>query len=85
MRMKERCCDQVVRVTWLWCRKLLEDHEFWALLSDDWKTVFVHPAVNGYLFCMREGEDSERRGMGSTFHMPFPQYSGPLTPHCLSY
>ena len=32
------------------------------------ETLSVDPAVNGYLFRIREGLGSERRGIGSTFH-----------------
>ena len=39
----------------------------------------VNPAVNGYLFRIREGLGSERRGMGSVFHQLCPRYSGTLT------
>ena len=35
---------------------------------------------NGYLFRIREGSGSERRGMGSTFHQLCPIYSGTHTP-----
>ena len=48
--------------------------------SDDWKTLSVNPAVNGYLFRIRDGYGSERRGMGSAFHQLSPRYSGTLTP-----
>ena len=37
-------------------------------------------AVNGYLLQIREGQGSERRGMGSAFHQLCPRYSGTLTP-----
>ena len=40
----------------------------------------VNPAVNGYLFRIRKGKGSERRGMGSAFHQLCPRYSGTLTP-----
>ena len=40
----------------------------------------VNLAVNEYLFRIREGSGSERRGMGSTFHQLCPRYSGALTP-----
>ena len=46
----------------------------------DWKTLSVNPAVNEYLFRIREGYGSERRGMGSAFHQLCPRYSGTLTP-----
>ena len=42
------------------------------------KTLSVNPAVNGYLFRIREG--SERKGMGSAFHRLCPRYNGALTP-----
>ena len=38
------------------------------------------PAVNGYLFRIREGKGSEMRGMGSAFHQLCPRYSGTLLP-----
>ena len=40
----------------------------------------VNPALNGYLFQIREGLGTERRGMGSGFHQLCPRYSGTLTP-----
>ena len=46
----------------------------------DWKTLSVNPAVNGYLFRIREGYGSERKGTGSAFHQLCPRYSGTLTP-----
>ena len=33
----------------------------------------------GYLFRIREGQGSERRGMGSPFHQLCPRYNGTLT------
>ena len=44
------------------------------------KISLVNPAVNGYLFQIREGLGSERRGMGFAFHQLCPRYSGTLTP-----
>ena len=52
--------------------------EFVAGLHD-WKTLFVNPAVNRYLFRVREG-CSERTGAGSAFPQLCPRYSGTLTP-----
>ena len=52
----------------------------WALACGDWKTLYVGPAVNGYLFLIREGQGSKRRGMDSAFHQLCPRYSGILTP-----
>ena len=40
----------------------------------------VNPAVNGYLFQIREGQGSERRGLSSAFRQLCPKYSGTLTP-----
>ena len=40
----------------------------------------VNPAVNGYLFQIREGQGSESRGMDSAFYQLCPRYSGTLTP-----
>ena len=34
----------------------------WASPCDDWKTLSVNLAVNGYRFRIREGYGSERRG-----------------------
>ena len=48
--------------------------------GNDWKTLNANPAVNGYLFRIREGLGSERRGMGSAFHQLCPRYIGTLTP-----
>ena len=42
------------------------------------KTLSVNPAVNVYLFRIREG--SKRRRMGSAFHRLCPRYNGTLTP-----
>ena len=55
----------------------------WASLCKDWKTLSVHPAVNGYLFRIREGQGSERRGMGFAFHLLCPRYNGTLMPTAL--
>ena len=52
----------------------------WASPCYDWKTLSVNPAVNGYLFRIREDKGRERRGMGSAFHQLCPKYSGTLTP-----
>ena len=43
-----------------------------ASLSDNWKTLHVNPAVNGYLFRIREKLGSGRRWMGSATHLPCP-------------
>ena len=51
-----------------------------GLAMQDWKNLSVNPAVNEYLFLIREGYGSERRGMGSTFHQLCLRYSGTLTP-----
>ena len=51
-----------------------------ALPWNNWKILSVSPAVNGYIFRIREGKGSERRGMGSTFHQLCPIYSRTLTP-----
>ena len=40
----------------------------------------VNPAVDGYLFRIREGLDSEKNGMGSALHQLCPRYNGNLTP-----
>ena len=53
----------------------------WASSCDDLITL-CQPNINGYLFRIREGKDSKRRGMGSTFHQLSPRYSGILTLHC---
>ena len=42
-------------------------------------SLSVNPAVNGYLFQIRESQGSKRRGMGSAFHHLCPRYSGTLT------
>ena len=34
-------------------RKVVSTRQGFAI--DDWKTLFVNPAVNGYLFRIREG------------------------------
>ena len=47
---------------------------------DDWKTLYVPSAVNGYLFRIRESKGSGRRGMDSAFHQLCPRYSGTLNP-----
>ena len=47
---------------------------------DDFKTLSVNPAVNGYFLRIREGQDGERRKMGSAFHQLCPRYSETLTP-----
>ena len=53
----------------------------WAWPCDDLKTLSVNPAVNGYLFRIREGYGSERRGMGSAFN-PVPKKQWDSNPHC---
>ena len=61
----------------------------WALPCKDWKTLSVNPAVNGYLFRIRERKGSEKRGMGSAFHQLCLRYTGesnpPLPLRLLSY
>ena len=47
--------------------------------SDNWKTLFVNPAVNGY----QGGINSERPRMSSALHLLCPRYRGPLTPTAL--
>ena len=50
--------------------------------SDDWKTLSVNSAENGY-FSNQERVNQrkdERKGMGSASHQLCPRYSGPLTP-----
>ena len=54
-----------------------QGHDFEARLHHP---MSVNPVVNGYLFRIREGQGSKRRGMGSTFHWLCPGYSGTLTP-----
>ena len=39
----------------------------------------VNPAVNGYLLRIREGEGTERRGMGYAFHQLCQRYNRTLT------
>ena len=73
----ERRRGRVVRAAGLWCRK--SPYRVSSRLGD-WKTLSVNPAENGYLFRIREGQGSERRGMGSAFHQLCPRYSGTLTP-----
>ena len=47
---------------------------------DDWKTLSVHQAENWLpFFRIREGQGSERRGIGSAVHQPCPRYSETLT------
>ena len=73
----ERRRGRVVRAARLWCRK--SPYRVSSRLGD-WKTLSVNPAENGYLFRIREGQGSERRGMGSAFHQLCPRYSGTLIP-----
>ena len=40
----------------------------------------LNPAINGYLFRIREGEGSYRKGMGSASHQLNLRYNGALTP-----
>ena len=47
----------------------------WASSYDDWKTLSVNPAVNGYLFELGKEKGSERRrGMSCAFHHLCPRY-----------
>ena len=46
--------------------------------AGDCKTLSVNQTVTGFLFQIREGIGSERRGVTSAFHMMCPGYSGPL-------
>ena len=49
--------------------------------SDDWKTLSVSPAVNGYLF--KSGKDKAAKGEG--FAQPFislPKIQWDSNPHC---
>ena len=59
-------------------QKVAVKREFEA--CGDWKTLSVNPALNGYLFRIRAGYGSKRRGVGSAFHQLCPRYSGTLTP-----
>ena len=44
----------------------------------------VNPAVNGCLFRIKEGYDSERRGKGPAYHQICSRDSGTLTPSALT-
>ena len=66
-------CSWVVRAAWLWCRKSPEGCEFEAGLCHPTTENSVNPAVNGYIFRIREGSGSKRRGMGSAFHFSCSQ------------
>ena len=48
-------CSRVVRAAWLWCRKSPEGHVSEAGLCHPTTGNSVNPAVNGYLFRIREG------------------------------
>ena len=74
--------NRVVNDALIWCRELPEGCQIRPRIhhpSDDWKALPVHSAVNGYLFRIREGLGTERRGMGSVFHQLFPRYNGSLS------
>ena len=63
-------------------QKVAVRYEFKAGLCpcDDWQILSVSPAVNGYLFQIRERQDCERRD-GLHLSMPkMPRYSKTLTP-----
>ena len=58
MSMLERRNSQVVRAAWLWCRKSPEGREFKAGFCHPTTgelSLYVNPAVNGYLLGIREG------------------------------
>ena len=57
--VSERRRSRVVRAACLWCRNSARG---WALSFDDWKTLSVNPAVNGYLFQNRQDEAEEKGG-----------------------
>ena len=65
----------------LYCgKKLPEVREFESELCHlTWKAFSVNPAVNWYLFQIREGKGSERRGICSAINMLCPGCSGFLT------
>ena len=54
----------------------------WALPCDDWKTLSVNPAVNGYLFQIkgRIRQQKERDGLRLSSAMPKMQWDS--NPHC---
>ena len=41
--------------------------QVWALLSDYWKTFSVNPAVNGYIFRIRENKAAKGAGWAPPF------------------
>lgn len=48
---------------------------------NDWKALFVNPAVQRYLLCIKEKvKYSERKGVGSVGHMLRPSSDAPLKP-----
>ena len=61
-------------------KKAAVSREFEARLSHAATGKYVNPAENGYLFRIREGYGSKRRGIGSAFHQLCPRYSGTLIP-----
>ena len=79
----ERRRGRVVRAARLWCRK--SPYRVKSRLGSAMRRLenSVNQAENGYLFRIREGQGSERRGMGSAFHQLCWRYSGTLTPIAL--
>ena len=47
--------------------------QVWASLCEDWKTLSVNPAVNGYLFPISEGS-KEREGLNLSSAVPKIQW-----------
>ena len=77
-----RCCSQVARdaLYGAECSQKIVRSRPGFTIRQKWKTPSVNPAVNRYLFRIREEQCSPWREMGSIFHLLCPRYSGPLTP-----
>ena len=73
----KRCCIRAVRGAHSWFRKIAPG---FCQPTTGKLSLPVNQAVNGYLFQIREGEGSKRRGIGFAFHQLCPGYSGPHIP-----
>ena len=69
-------------VEWLeWLSNGVEEGEFgsWLGSANDWKTLSVVAAVNGYLFINQGRIRQRKERLGSAFHMVYTRYRWPLT------
>ena len=77
-RERERGCSSAVK-RWTATQKVTGSIPVRGENPCGWKTLSVHPAVNGYLIQFREGlKGSGRRGMGSAFHVLCPRHGDSL-------